>query len=238
MLTQFKMDCRLHKADFLVYLLGELGGFLLGVLLLILIMRTDKEAGSWFCLGTMMALVATTILVLFIGGFGYSGEFQLAIAMGRTRGAFMGSYALRLLLQIGVSYLLALALYRVELAVYPLFFPAAGNETPFQFLTDARILIPAGLRLLILAMFLGAVYGRYGKKGMWVFYVFWLFGCLVLPRLTQDEFGSSILNKAALGIRTLYLAVAPGVWVVLGMLTAAAMTATIIALGKKQMVRL
>ena len=30
MLTQFKMDCRLHKADFLVYLLGELGGFLLG----------------------------------------------------------------------------------------------------------------------------------------------------------------------------------------------------------------
>ena len=230
MLTQFKMDCRLHKADFLVYLLEELGGFLLGVLLLILIMRTDKEAGSWFCLGTMMALVATTILVLFIGGFGYSGEFQLAIAMGRTRGAFMGSYALRLLLQIGVSYLLALALYRVELAVYPLFFPAAGSETPFQFLTDAR--------LLILAMFLGAVYGRYGKKGMWVFYVFWLFGCLVLPRLTQDEFGSSILNKAALGIRTLYLAVAPGVWVVLGMLTAAAMTATIIALGKKQMVRL
>lgn len=167
-------------------------------------MRTDKEADSWFCLGTMMALVATTILVLFIGGFGYSGEFQLAIAMGRTRGAFMGSYALRLLLQIGVSYLLALALYRVELAVYPLFFPAAGNETPFQFLTDTRILIPAGL----------------------------------LPRLTQDEFGSSILDKAALGIRTLYLAVAPGVWVVLGMLTAAAMTATIIALGKKQMVRL
>lgn len=108
MLTQFKMDCRLHKADFLVYLLGELGGFLLGVLLLILIMRTDKEADSWFCLGTMMALVATTILVLFIGGFGYSGEFQLAIVMGRTRGAFMGSYALRLLLQIGVSYLLAL----------------------------------------------------------------------------------------------------------------------------------
>ena len=122
--------------------------------------------------------------------------------------------------------------------MYPLFFPAAGNETPFQFLTDARILIPAGLGLLILAMFLGAVYGRYGKKGMWVFYVFWLFGCLVLPRLTQDEFGSSILDKAALGIRTLYLAVAPGVWVVLGMLTAAAMTATIIALGKKQMVRL
>ena len=238
MLTQFKMDCRLHKADFLVYLLRELGGFLLGVLLLILIMRTDKEADSWFCLGTMMALVATTILVLFIGGFGYSGEFQLAIAMGRTRGAFMGSYALRLLLQIGVSYLLALALYRVELAVYPLFFPAAGNETPFQFLTDARILIPAGLGLLILAMFLGAVYGRWGRKGMWVFYVFWLFGCFVLPRLNRDEFGSGILDKAALGVRTLYQAVSPNVWVVLGILTAAAMTAATIVLGKKQMVRL
>lgn len=238
MLTQFKMDCRLHKADFLVYLLGGVGRLSSGRPAVNSHMRTDKEGDSWFCLGTMMALVATTILVLFIGGFGYSGEFQLAIAMGRTRGAFMGSYALRLLLQIGVSYLLALALYRVELAVYPLFFPAAGNETPFQFLTDTRILIPAGLGLLILAMFLGAVYGRYGKKGMWVFYVFWLFGCLVLPRLTQDEFGSSILDKAALGIRTLYLAVAPGVWVVLGMLTAAAMTTTIIAPGKKQMVRL
>lgn len=48
MLTQFKMDCRLHKADFLVYLLGELGGFLLGVLLLILTCARTKRpaAGS------------------------------------------------------------------------------------------------------------------------------------------------------------------------------------------------
>lgn len=238
MLTQFKMDCRLHKADYVICLLVELGGFLLGGLLWYIIMRTDNEADSWFCLGTLMALVAAVILVLFVGGFGYSGEFQLAIAMGRTRGAFMGSYALRLLLQIGFAYLLALALYRVELAVYPLLFPAVVNKTPFLFLTNARILLPAGLGLLILAMFLGAVYGRWGRKGMWVFYVFWLFGCFVLPRLNHDEFGSGILDKAALGVRTLYQAVSPNVWVVLGILTAAAMTAATIVLGKKQMVRL
>lgn len=238
MLTQFKMDCRLHKADFLICLLVELGGFLLGVLLVYIIMRTDNEADSWFCLGTVMALVAAVILVLFVGGFGYSGEFQLAIAMGRTRDAFMGSYALRLLLQIGFAYLLALVLYRVELVVYPLLFPTVGNKTPFLFLTNARILLPAGLGLLILAMFLGAVYGRWGRKGMWVFYVFWLFGCFVLPRLNHDEFGSGILDKAALGVRTLYQAVSPNVWVVLGILTAAAMTAATIVLGKKQMVRL
>ena len=80
MLTQFKMDCRLHKADFLICLLVELGGFLLGVLLVYIIMRTDNEADSWFCLGTVMALVAAVILVLFVGGFGDSllrGGFDL-----------------------------------------------------------------------------------------------------------------------------------------------------------------
>lgn len=236
MLTQFKTDLKLHKLDLLVCLLVELGGFLAGVILLSIIMLTEKEAG-WFCLGTIMALVAAVILVLFVGGFGYSGEFQLAIAMGRTRGAFMGSYALRLLLQIVISYLLALVLYHAELAAYPLLFPSPANETAFAFLTDFRILLPTGLGLLILSMFLGAVYGRYGRKGMWIFYVIWLFGCFVLPRLTHDELGSGILDRAALGVRTLYLAVPPAAWVVFGVLTAVAMTSATVFLGKQQMVK-
>ena len=44
MLTQFKMDCRLHKADYVICLLVELGGFLLGVLLLILTCARTKRA--------------------------------------------------------------------------------------------------------------------------------------------------------------------------------------------------
>lgn len=238
MLKQFKIDLKLQKSVFLVNLAAELGGFLFGFLLVNLIMRLDDDPGSWFCMGTMMALVVSVMFAFFNGSFGYSGEFQVAIAMGRTRMAFMGSYALRLLIQLLADYVVLLGLYHLELAVYPLLFPAYGNKVAFSFLTDWRILLPGALGILIVAMFIGALYGRYGKKGMWAFYLIWLFCCFVLPRLFDDDLGSGVLDQAALGVRTVLAAIPPAAWGTLGAVLAVGMVAATILLGRRQMVKL
>lgn len=238
MLRQLITDLKLNKQEFLVTFLMELGGFLFGVILVNIIMRVDDDPGSWFCMGTLLALVMGLVMLFFLGGFGYSGEFQLALSMGRTRGAFMGSYALRLVLRAIAAYAAVLVFYRVELAIYPVLFPAYENEVAFTFLTDWRLILPGIVGLVVLTMFLGAMFGRFGKKGMWVFYVLWLFCCFVLPRMTHEEPGSSVLDQAAFGMRTLFFAVPLTTWAALAAILAVGMTVAVVVLGKKQMVKL
>lgn len=238
MLKQFKIDLKLQMGSILANLVAELGGFLFGFLLVNLIMRVDDDPGSWFCMGTLMALIVGAMFVFFAGSFGYSSEFQVAVAMGRTRKAFMGSYALRLLMQLLADYVVLLGLYQLELAIYPLLFPAFGNEVVFSFLTDWRVLPPCVLGLLILAMFIGALYGSYGRKGLWAFYLLWLFGCFVLPRVFSDELGSGVLDQAALGVRTAFQTIPLAAWGTMGTVLAVGMVTTTILLGRRQMVKL
>lgn len=236
MFRQLYLDLRVHKSDFLVAILVELGGFLFGMLLLCVLMNLDEDPGSWFCMGTIMALLVCLIFAL-LSSFGYQAEFQLALSMGRTRAAFLGAYALRLLLRLAASYALALIFYRVELALYPHFFPAYENEVAFSFLTNWKLILPCVLGLLIVTMFIGAVYGRWGKKSLWIFWVIWLFCCFILPRLFHDEPGDGVLDRAALGIRNVFTAVPMTAWIVVGAVLAVGMISTIITLGRKQMVK-
>lgn len=237
MLQQLTLDLRLHKNNILVALLAELGAFLLGVIMVCVILRLDSDPGGWFCMGTVMALIACAVVTLLTGAFGYYAEFQLALSMGRTRTAFMGSYALRLLLQLAVSYVLVLLLYRAELALYPIFFPAYENEVQFTFLTNWKLILTCALGLLILSMFIGAIYGRWGKKSLWVFWVIWLFCCFVLPRLFDDEPGEGVLDQAALGVRNVFATVPLNAWIVFGAALAVGMISTTAVLGRKQMVK-
>ena len=239
MLRQFLLDCKLHfKGTFLVQLLAELGGFLFGVIMVNFIMRVDDDPGSWFCMGSVMAIIVFLIFTLIYGAFGYHNEFQLALSMGRTRTAFMGSYALRLLVQLTLGYVLILGLYHLELALYPLLFPAYENEVAFAFLTNWKLVLPAVPGLLVLTMFVGAIYGRWGKKSLWFFWVLWMFCCFVLPRLFDDEPGGGILDQAALGVRHVFTAVPLTAWIVVGVVLAIGMVSVTITLGKKQMVKI
>lgn len=239
MLRQFLLDCKLHfKGTFLVQLLAELGGFLFGVIMVNLIMRVDDDPGSWFCMGTVMAMIVFLLFTLIYGAFGYHNEFQLALSMGRTRTAFMGSYALRLLLQLVVGYALVLGMYHFEVAIYSQLFQAYENEVAFTFLTNWKILLPAALGILVLAMFFGSIYGRWAKKSLWAFWVIWMFCCFVLPRLFNDELGDGVLDQAALGIRTVFTAVPLTVWIVVGTVLAIGMVSTTVTLGKKQIVKI
>ncbi len=238
MLQQLRLDLKVHYDILLASLAAELGGFLFGFILVNIIMRVDSDPGSWFCMGSLMALIVGVAVPLFSGAFSYSSQFQLALSMGRTRSAFMGSFVLRLLLQLLAGYALVLGLYQVELALYPLLFPAYENEVAFTFLTNWRIIVSAIAALLILSMFIGALFGRYGKKSIWVFYLIWLFCCFVLPRMFDDDRGEGVLDQAATGVLRAFQVVPLTAWIVVGAVLAVGMVTTIIVLGRKQMVKL
>ena len=238
MLKQFITDWRLNRNSFFGLLAVQLGVFLCGVILVSVIMNVDEDPGAWFCMGTLLGFIALVIIILFCYGFGYAQEFSVALSMGCTRTAFMGAYALRTVLQLLAGYGLLLLLYRLELAVYPLLFAPYGNELRFSFLTDWRWIVPIFAGLVVLALFIGSLYGRYGKKGLWFFYILWIFCCLILPRMVDvDPESTGALDVAALGLLGLFRAIPVAVWLTFAAILAAGMIAAIVRLGKMQTVR-
>lgn len=237
MLQQFSKDLRLHKNSMLGQLLGLVGAFVFGVILVAIIMFTDDDPGSWFCMGTLIACLVLVAAVLFTSAFSYPQEFMLALSMGRTRKEFMVSYYLRSLVNLLMGWLMILLLHQIELRSYTLIYYRYQNEIFFSFLTDWRVLTPIFLLLPVLSMFLGALYGKYGKKGLFAFYVLWIFCCFVLPRMFHDEPSEGVLDQMAVGLLRTIQVVPAGVWIGFGAVTLAVMAGMTVKFGMEQMVK-
>ena len=237
MLQQFLKDIRLHRNGTLALLLILLGAFVFGVILVALVMTFDDDPGSWFCMGTLMACLVLVAAALFTSAFGYPQEFMLALSMGRTRKEFMVSYYLRMLVTLLLGWVLVLIMHQIELRGYTLFFYRYQNEIFFSFLTDWRVLVPVFLLLPILSMFLGALYGKHGKKGLMGFYFIWLFCCFVLPRMFHEEPSEGVLDQMAFGMLRIVQTVPVSVWIGFGAVTLVFMAAATIKFGMEQMVK-
>lgn len=238
MLQQFILDWKLHKKSFFGMQLALLGAFALGFVMVLAIMNFDEDPGSWFCMGTLLAAIALCFTSILAYGFGYFQEFQLALSMGRGRMAFLGAYVIRLLLHFLLGYAIVLGLYQTELAIYPVLFPQYDNEIAFSFLYHWKVFVPVLIGVVLVTLFLGSLYGRYGKKGMIVFYVLWIFCCFILPRMVDAEPTSTgALDVAAYWTLSMILAVPVTVWLVFGIALAVCMIAVTIRFAQTQAVK-
>lgn len=238
MLKQLWKDVRLNIHDLLVMLAAMAGGMVLGVVMVCIIMHVDADPGSWFCMGTLFCCLVGVVFQLIRGAFGYSTEFQLALAMGCTRREFMVSYFLRALISGAIVLALTRLVYSLELHLYTALFPQYGNDADFSVIFRWNVLLIAIFAMALIPMFLGSLYSRYGKKGMAAFYVIWLFCCFVLPRMFHEEFGPGVLDQVAFRLRHIIFLVPAPIWIVLGLAAAAAMAAATVIFGRTQPVKL
>lgn len=234
MLTQLKKELHIHLKDIAVKLIIPVGVFLVGVVMVILIMATDP-GDDWFCMGTLLALIFTVAINIIIG-FSYCSEFMLALSMSRTRKEFILTYFFRQLLIQAVGYLMVLLLHRAELALYSVLYPGAQNEAVFTFLTKWWMVLLAIPGAALLHMFLGAMYCRFRKKASAVFYVLWLGLCILGPRLLPSENHTDLLSQMMAPVYRSIVSVPASAWIAIFLCAAAAMAASVIYLGRKQMV--
>lgn len=238
MFKQFVMDMKLRKDSFCVLLFAGVFGFLVGFALLCGIMFLDGEAARWFCLGTVLAMAVLLMCAVIFYGLTYRQELMIALSMGRTRREFLCAYTLRLLAYLVLGYGLLLGLYRLELALGEWLFAPAECEITFDFLLDWRFILPTIPAVLLVTLFVGALYSRFGKKAGWVMYIVFLALCLLAPRLIgADPEDTSPLGMAAMGLQSFLRSVPVGVWAGVGTAAAVGMLVTIICLNRKQMVR-
>lgn len=237
MLRNCSGDRRL-SGSFVGTLLLIPAGFLFGEIMLFLIMHTDDDPGAWFCLGTVIALIMLLVTTVLFYGFGYTGEFSLALSMGCTRRRFVLRYAGKVLAHLVVGYLLVLGLYRLELLIGRAAFADYPLELEFGFLTDWPIVLAAMAGMLLLALFTGAMFGRFGRKAGLIVYFVWMFFCFVVPKIFSAEpGGEGVFDQAALLTQSALLRMPPAGWYTLGAIAAISMAVTVVILAQKQMVR-
>lgn len=229
MFKQFLMDLKLHKKDYLLPLCLIPGCFLVGFGGCCIIMFAVGEVGGWITCGTYAAFVSMFVYVV-MNSAKYHQEFMLSLSMGRTRGAFLFSYAMRTLLEMLLVYGLILGLSRLEILVGNKLFAPWPLEGSPDFLLDWRMIVFFPAAMVILAMFIGALYTRFGKKVLAAMWFVNMAICLIGPRLAE---ASGTLGKVVK-----LLSNVPGWgWIMAGAAGLAAMAVTTVGLGKKQMVK-
>ncbi len=229
MIKQFFANLRLHKNTLLTLLSWMLAFFLLGLLMVWFIVGVTGDETTWFPMGGFLSAVGVLLLSIFCF-LSYHQDFMLALSFGRTRKEFMLLFALEQLLWVTVAYVGVMLLTALEEVIYSLLFPGMPGEISFMpILADWRVFLPCVAALVILPMFFGALYSRFGKRFGIVLYVIWLLAFLVLPRLADR-----LENRLDLGILEKIPVLG---WIILGMAAAAAMILTTVKLGLKQMVR-
>lgn len=233
MLQQLMKDLKLHKGRFAILVVLPIL-FLLGFGMVCLVMFTEEDPGSWVTMGTFLAL-GMLVVAAAVMGLSYRQEFMLALSMGRTRGAFMVSYAARMALWMAVGYAMVLALYRLELALGQKLFAPWPMEVDPTFLLDWRLIVGVIAGAVLLSMFVGALYSSFGKKALVPMYFGWMALCILGPQLAHTE-GEEASPIGQAG-QALLQAVPGGVWIALGIALLAGMAATVVVLGKKQMVQ-
>ena len=222
-----KAEFQLNKASLLTMLLIQLGMFLFGVLLAMIIIRF-ADADTYFPLGSLMSLVAVGFSAIFLDGMAWQTQFQTAIAMGRTRRSLIPAHLLwtlcHLLLGVATTLLLGFA----EDALYALIYPNMEREFSL-----ARLLLSGWKYLLlgmagccVLGLLFAAVYGRFRQKGFFILYFGGLFTFLFAQRVTAavQERPESLLARFGMALAKPFGAVTGGVWLGIGVLTVGILT--------------
>ena len=233
MVTELKRNFCLSDNQFLANLVCMLGSFLFGSVIVLVMLRFGNVK-AYFCVGTMICIFFAGFYTLLVGFLSYASEFQVCLSMGGTRRSFLAYYAVRQLLLLAVDYVFVRLAYLTECAVYARLAPGLPNEQVFTFLESLWCLpVLAGWGLL--SLFLGAVRAKFGNKGMWVFWVLWIFTCTFLPRMF-DKDDTSTLGRAASAMLAAILTMPATVWAAILTVTAVGMAAAVIGWGMQQSV--
>ena len=213
-------------------------GFLFGEILLFLIMFLEDDPGTWFCMGTVIALVMLLVTTVLFYGVGYTGAFSLALSMNCPRRQFLLDYSGKILAHLVLGYLLVLGLYLLELLIGHAAFSDYPLEQELGFLTDWRVVLAGIAGMLLSALFVGAMFGRFGRKAGLIVYLVWMFCCFVVPKIfTAEPGGEGVFDQAALLTQSALLRMPMAGWLTLGAIAAVSMLATVVVMARKQMVR-
>lgn len=159
-----------------------LGGYLFGQIAMGLVAAFSTADEPWFPAGTMFALLAMVMSMIF-DGYTANERLQLALSMGRRRLPQFLTTVLTTLLRLSVGLLLAWLLAMLDEQIGLHFY--SGRDvtiSPLVFFSfPLPIIYLCGC--LILTTLITAILARFGMRGGTILYFTFLFGFLVLTNV-------------------------------------------------------
>ena len=159
-----------------------LGGTVFGMIIMTITLIAGEK--SYLVVGSFIALIIWIMVFIIFGGTGFEREFNMAVAMGRTRReVFICCYIVKLAhVWIGLAVLYILNL--VEKTYYKIFFKESiceGNIV--ELVLGNWVFLGAGILLPVLYMFIGMLLMKFQKKALWGIWGIWMTCSLILPNM-------------------------------------------------------
>lgn len=214
----FLKYCKVNRFALPYMLLWQLGFFLFGVAMVLIIngfINSDPDYGS---MGGMFVLMASLVGSLARGNTTLSTRFNLAVSMGMTRRSFLLWDTIITLLVCLLGMAAAWCFNRLELLLYGVLYPGFENGMPLDIVYRWQVLVPAAAALSVFSLVFGALQQRFGMKG---FGIAWLIFCasfMVFPRAISSALdgGTSLLARLGGGVLWIAKAIPPAAWAGLG----------------------
>jgi len=212
----FQKDLRATCRGPLLMLGFQLGFFLFGILIVVLVNTFLNDDWDYAPVGSLMALIGIFAGML-TRGSGAAVRFRLAISMGQTRRDYllMDPLLTALMALVGVG--AAWCLLQAELGLYSLLYPGYENGIDLAAAFRWKYILPMVLGVSLLDLFLGAVQIRFGAKGLAMIWFPLCFAPGVIAQAVDaaQSGGTSLLARIGQGVLAL-VAPGPAVWAALG----------------------
>lgn len=209
----FVKHLKVNRDGVLVMMAFQLGLFLMGVLIVVVVNATVNDDRDYAAIGGMMALMATLFGGL-VRGSGAMNRYRMAVSMGQTRLSYMLADPVITMLNTLVGIVFAWLLDKFELWLYGILYP--GWELDLDVFSVMQwwyypIFI---LGICILDFCFGALQLRFGNKGFAAIWFPLCFAPMIFGNSVDAarEGGSSLLAQIGRGVLFLAGLLTPPVW--------------------------
>lgn len=213
----FVKHLKVNRSGVPIMLAFQLGLFLMGLLIVVVINATVNEDRDYAAIGSMMALMATLFGGL-VRGSGAMNRCRMAVSMGHTRRSYMLADPVITMLNTLVGIVFAWLLNRFELWLYSVIYP--GWELDFDVFVAMKwwyylIFIAA---ICVLDFCFGALQLRFGNKGFAAIWFPLCFAPMIVGNSVEavQDGSNSLLAQIGKGILFLIHLLSPAAWAAVG----------------------
>ena len=217
-MTAMKKYLRLARTDILYMLVWQMGFYLFGMAMVLIINRFVNDDPDYACMGSFFALLGTVVGLMVRGNNTGHVRLRLAVTMGMTRRSFLVCEPLITAVDVALALVFARVLYGLELALYQWLYPDFENQIALDVFFRWQVLVIVGICAVVASLFFTMLLQRGGMKGFGVLWLVLCAACMVLPQAVsayRDGAGSIL---AAIGgwIYHVVAAVPPAAWGAVG----------------------
>lgn len=212
MLEIIKKQFRIRMDEWLFGIVLMLGGAVFGLVLWAAIIRGTGEE-LYFTLGTILAAIIAVGYIAIIMLIDFSNSFHIEISLGCTRKRFLTSWLLMCVIWGCLYVLVLLGLNVAENALLTWMYQGAALKINFiPYLLKYGFAVALGLPMV--TGLCASLCIRFGRKASWTLWVFWMLGCVGIPRFSDaaEEHPGSVFGQIGLAFRHLVELIPVNVW--------------------------